>query len=183
MRPKPLLLRSQTRQSTSWRRSQLKRPPRSGGAFVTLPQLRCRWHRLTCLKRLRALVSACACNRCTKRGMSLCRGAARWMAGRWCHRAGATAVSGWHGSTLAPVGYVASSLLSRARRLVWCGYSIHWVWSPSAEPHDLRVSSTPGVALRGHSRRLRHYLAADPALMVRSAEAPELSAHRSLGHG
>ena len=36
MRPKPLLLRSQTRQSTSWRRSQLKRPPRSGGAFVNV---------------------------------------------------------------------------------------------------------------------------------------------------
>ena len=54
---------------------------------------------------------------------------------------------------------------------------------PSVEPHDLRVSSTPGVALRRHSRRLRPYLAADPALMVRSAEAPELSAHRPLGHG
>ena len=53
---------------------------------------------------------------------------------------------------------------------------------PSAEPHDLRVSSTPGVALRSHSRRLRHYLAADPARMVRSAEAPEQRARRSLGH-
>ena len=54
--------------------------------------------------------------------------------------------------------------------------------SPAAEPHDLRVSSTPGDALRSHSRRLRLYLAADPARMIRSAEAPEQRAHRSLGN-
>ena len=53
---------------------------------------------------------------------------------------------------------------------------------PSAEPHDLRVSSTPGVALRHHSRRLRPYLAADPAQKLRSAEAPDPRAHRSLGN-
>lgn len=52
---------------------------------------------------------------------------------------------------------------------------------PSAEPHDLRVSSTPGVALRSHSRRLRPYLAADPAQKLRSAEAPDPRAHRPLG--
>ena len=54
------------------------------------------------------------------------------------------------------------------------------VYPPSVVPHDLRVSSTPGVALRHHSRRLRPYLAADPAQKLRSAEAPDPRAHRPL---
>ena len=51
---------------------------------------------------------------------------------------------------------------------------------PSAEPHDLRVSSTPGVALRHHSRRLRHYLAADPAQKLRSARRHRTRVHIGL---